>query len=194
MKEIIGLTGGYCSGKNQAAAILKAKGYHIIDVDGLGHEALETCTESLVKAFGDGILNENGAIDRKALGKIVFSNPERLRLHESIVHPVMLGLLDKELAAREKACINAALLYRFPQAKQCDFILEIRAPLAARIRRGKRRDGLSAIDIMKRLWSQRYLWKLRPQNRPPVFFVDNRGDITDLRNRLEAALKRKLSQ
>lgn len=188
MNKIIGLTGGYCAGKNQAASVIGAMGWEIVDVDRLGYKALEVCAERLSEAFGPEILKSDGTIDRKTLGAIVFSDPERLRLHESIVHPVMLGFLDEAIAAHPKVCINAALLYRFPQKDRCALIIEVRAPLGLRIQRGRVRDGLGVIDILKRIASQRPLWELRPRERPPVIVVDNKGDLGALKAGVEKAL------
>lgn len=188
MKTIIGLTGSYCSGKNQAAFIMASDGFDVIDVDTLGHRALERSTKKLVSTFGSDILKADGSIDRKKLGSILFSSSEKLHLHESIVHPIMLELLDEEIAKSDRICINAALLYRFPQAKECNLIIELKAPFFERIRRGKSRDHLAAMDVVKRIISQRYLWKLRPYPTPPVVFIRNNGDLDELRLRVEAVL------
>ncbi len=188
MNILAGLTGGYCAGKNEAASRLEKLGFRIIDVDLLGHKALAASLPRLAKIFGPGIIAADGTIDRRALGSIVFSDPEKLRLHESIVHPEMLRLLDAELANGGLICINAALLYRFPQATRCDLILEVRAPLIKRLRRAWSRDGVNARDAMRRIASQHYLWKLRPRNGPPVLPVRNAGTLADLDRELIRAL------
>jgi len=188
MKTIVGLTGGYCSGKNEAAVTFAKEGFHLIDVDVLGHQALTLCAERLSKAFGRGILSPDGSVNRRALADIVFSSAEKLQHHESIVHPVMLELLDKEIALHEKICINAALLYRFPQTAVCDLIIEVRAPFFTRIRRGWLRDHLGVVDILKRMGNQRYLWALRPAKSPRIVQVDNDGDLAALDKAIRAAL------
>jgi len=188
MKTLIGLTGGYCSGKSQAAAILESMGFANVDADRLAHRALELCSGKLVAVFGKGILASDGSIDRKALGRIVFSDPERLSLHESIVHPVILDLMEKEIASSERVCVNAPLLYRTDFVRRCDRIIEIHAPLWLRVKRGKERDGLGTIDILRRIASQRSLWKLRPAGTPPVILVENSGGLDALRKAIAAAL------
>lgn len=186
MKTIVGLTGGYCSGKNQVATILAAHGYYCIDVDALGHQALELSKNELAKTFGSRIFDEYGGIDRKALGALVFSSKSLLEKHESIVHPTMLSLLDAELEKSERVCINAALLYKFPQVAKCTFIIEVTAPLELRLERARIRDGANAETAIARITHQEYLWKLRPAVHPPVFFISNEGCIKDL----EASLAR----
>ncbi len=188
MATIVGLTGGYCAGKNEAARCMEEEGFRVIDVDKLGHKALELKAEALVQAFGRGILDARGGIDRKALGAIVFADPETLRRHEGIVHPAMLGLLDEELRISPKSCINAALLYRFPQLGRCELVLEIKAPLLVRFLRARQRDGLGLIDFLRRIASQRQLWKLRPRGGPSVVFISNAKDRRALKTAISKAL------
>lgn len=188
MKTILGLTGGYCSGKNQTGRTIEAMGWDLIDVDRLGHEALAACAPRLAETFGQDILRSDGSIDRKALGTILFSDPALMKMHESIVHPVMLSLLDERIEASARPCINAALLYRFPQCASCSLVLEVQAPLLARIRRGKQRDGLGALQVARRIWSQRRLWKLRPQSKPKVVIIRNSGSESELASRVRNVL------
>ncbi len=190
MAAIIGLTGGYCAGKNEAALCIQELGFRVIDVDKLGHRALEAKTEALVQAFGHGILDSQGRIDRKALGVIVFADPDALRRHESIVHPAMLEFLEEELGLSPKTCINAALLYRFPQLARCELVIEIKAPFWQRYRRARSRDGLKFGAFLRRISSQRSLWKLRPQDKPPVVFVQNAKD----RQALKLAIAKTLAE
>ena len=188
MATIIGLTGGYCAGKNEAARCIEESGFRVIDVDKLGHRALDVKAKALVRAFGRGILDSRGGIDRKALGAIVFADPETLRKHEAIVHPAMLGLLDEALDRSPNSCINAALLYRFPQLARCRLVIEIRAPLWVRWTRARKRDGLCPLAFVRRIVSQRPLWRLRPQGEPPVIVIRNAADRQSLKSKITKAL------
>ena len=189
MKTIVGLTGGYCSGKNEAAQTLAREGFHLIDVDILGHKALETSREELRRAFGPAILSPDGRVNRRALADIVFSSSEELQLHEAIVHPMMLSLLNQEIEAYPRVCINAALLYRFPQAKSCDLIIEMRAPFFIRVKRGQIRDGLGVRDILRRISNQHYLWDMRPTEGPKIVYIHNDGDLAALDRAIKAVLE-----
>lgn len=189
MKTIIGLTGGYCSGKSRAADILETMGFRNVDADRLAHRALDLCAGELAKTFGPGILAADGSVDRRELGALVFANPERLRLHESIVHPVILALMDEEIAASDKVCVNAPLLYRTDYPSRCDLIIEVRAPLCLRVKRGRKRDGLGVPHILRRIASQRPMWKLRPRGgKPPVILVNNAGNLEALKAAIEKAI------
>ena len=189
MKTIIGLTGGYCSGKSRAADILERLGFRNVDADRLAHRALALCAGKLGEAFGPGIIAADGSIDRRALGALVFADPERLRLHESIVHPVILALMDEEIAAADRVCINAPLLYRTDYPARCDLIIEVRAPLWLRVARGRKRDGLGVVHILRRIASQRSMWKLRPRGgKPPVVLIDNAGSVEALQSAIAKAV------
>src|SRR5436305_11775049 len=86
----VGLTGGLASGKSFVGAALEQLGCKLIEADKLGHEVLlpgGSAYDSVVRAFGHGILNADGTIDRKRLALEVFSKKERLQLLNSLVHP-----------------------------------------------------------------------------------------------------------
>jgi dephospho-CoA kinase len=69
---ILGLTGLYCSGKNHVAALLERRGLPVLDVDKLGHIAIENKKADICARFGDDILNPDGSVNRRLLGEKVF--------------------------------------------------------------------------------------------------------------------------
>ncbi|HUW41861.1 MAG TPA: dephospho-CoA kinase [Rectinemataceae bacterium] len=197
---LLGLTGGYCAGKNAAAAILEGRGWNCIDVDKLGHAAIDRAADAIAARFGASILGADGKVDRKALAAIVFADKRALADQEAIVHPLAVRMIDEllaELAAKASGdgreplvCLNAALLYVAPQAALCDAIIELRAPLALRLKRAQARDGAALPVALRRIERQRGLWRRRASTGRPVVFVDNRGS----REELESALERGLSE
>jgi dephospho-CoA kinase len=99
MNRIIGLTGGIGSGKSTVAAMLAARGAIVIDADRVAHEVYAPGTEGfdkVVARFGEEVLDGDGVIDRKALGAVVFGDPEALAELNAIIHP----LVRKEVARR----------------------------------------------------------------------------------------------
>ncbi len=189
---ILGLTGGYCAGKNEVAALLEERGWRVCDVDKLGHRALAESINALTMAFGASIVVSDGSIDRARLAKIVFADSARLKKLESIVHPAMYALLDREIeiAARQgvtRFCINAALLYRFPQIRVCRAVIEVRAPLYLRLARAQSRDHVSGTEALERIASQREFWNMRPSG-IPISMLWNTGSQGALRARLLALL------
>jgi dephospho-CoA kinase len=195
---LLGLTGGYCAGKNVVAGLLEERGWTAIDVDRLGHRAVDLAREEITARFGNAILAPDGSVDRSALARIVFSNPTALADQEAIIHPIALRLLEEEIVASEKSaraagraplvCVNAALLYRMPEASRCDAIIEVRAPLLLRLARARKRDGLSPLVVLTRIERQRVFWKLRRAHGKPLFMLRNNGDLGRLEGRLERIL------
>ena len=195
---LLGLTGGYCAGKNAVAAILERQGWICIDVDRLGHEAVDMARDAIVERFGSVVLGPEGRIDRKAVARIVFSNPAALADQEAIIHPIATRLMEESVAKAEAeaqaagrepiTCVNAALLYRTAMASRCDAIFEVRSPLFSRIGRAKARDRVGTKLALQRMSRQRSFWRLRRAAGRPVMIVRNSGSLRDL----EAATQRAL--
>lgn len=93
---VVGVAGKCCAGKDLATAHLVARGWREINVDRVGHEALEERRAEVIARFGSGIVGADGRIDRTALGAIVFADRERLRELESILHPLMRRRVREE--------------------------------------------------------------------------------------------------
>src|SRR3954463_15868118 len=86
----IGLTGGIGAGKSTVARLFAEHGAIVIDADALAREVVAPGTDGLrevVDTFGSDVLQPDGSLDREALGRIVFADPERRRALEGITHP-----------------------------------------------------------------------------------------------------------
>lgn len=207
---VVGVTGKYCAGKSTVGELLAEHGYEQIDVDRLGHEALERERDQVVGAFGREVVSEDGRVDRKALARIVFSDEKRLRRLERIVHPAMVEMTAERVRAlrdgvsgsddRIRGCderaaavppgvvINAAVLFRMKLHSLCDTVLYVTAPFFTIWRRARKRDGASLIQVIKRLRSQR---DVDPQFLHPdadIYSVENDGDREKLRSQLARLL------
>jgi len=187
---ILGLTGGYCSGKSSAAAMLRDAGWTIIDVDALGHAALERSITAVAALLGPSALKD-GSPDRRAIGTLVFANAELLARYEAIIHPAMNQLVMEAVAvAGPRVCVDAALLYRLPVASNCDAIIEVRAPLVVRLFRGKTRDGLGLQAIVARIARQKPLWVAGQAYRSKTVTVCNAGSRKQFHESMIAAVER----
>ncbi|HUX52642.1 MAG TPA: dephospho-CoA kinase [Spirochaetia bacterium] len=158
---VLGITGKYCAGKSTVAAIVEARGFFQIEVDQLGHVALERRKEQVTGRFGRSVLEGGGrdlaaAIDRRALGAIVFNDEAARRDLEAIVHPQMVLMVEELIAAHpdRDIIINAAILYRMKLDRLCDALLWVDAPTLIRVYRAIRRDHLSLRQVMNRFRSQ----------------------------------------
>jgi len=174
-KKIIGLTGGYCAGKNHLASILERRSIPVLDVDKLGHAAIETEKERLLERFGDDILSQDGFIERKRLGNKVFGKPKELQALEEIIHPVVnretLAWIN---ARKEAACvINAALLHRSSAFEMLDAVIIVEAPFFVRLLRARKRDRLPWTAILKRLKSQRKFNAQFSKRKTDIYRVKN---------------------
>ena len=116
---VIGLTGGIGTGKSVVAEILREQGAEILNADLVGHEAYLPGTpvyDDIVAEFGRDVVAEDGTIDRKKLGSIVFSSPDKLARLNAITHPRMKEMMREKLAEAERvgtriAVLEAALLF-----------------------------------------------------------------------------------
>jgi dephospho-CoA kinase len=150
---IVGITGCYCSGKSVASTVLQERGYYVIDVDKIGHEALDVKKNEIVRAFGENILH-NGSIDRKKLGRLVFVNAGERKKLESIVHPWMIKKVRSITVEQKNTVINAALLIEMCLFVLCDFVIGIDIDQHIAIERGMTRDHLTKGEALRRLKAQ----------------------------------------
>ena len=147
---LVGLTGGVAAGKSTVAARWRELGAIEIDADQLAREAIAEGTpgfDQVVEEFGEAILTENGAIDRKALGALVFSDPTKKLALEAIVHPIVRQLAAERLAAcsgEDIVVYNVPLLVEASVNLPFDFVATVEAPETEQVRRMVEERGLSA--------------------------------------------------
>ena len=97
MSKVIGITGIFGSGKTTVSSILKNKGFPVISSDEIVHQLLKRkdIKDSVTKEFGKDILDENGEISRKRLGEIVFSDSNKMKRLEEIIHPEVFKEINR---------------------------------------------------------------------------------------------------
>ena len=163
--NVIGLTGYYCSGKSTVEKILSEEfGYNIIDADKVGHEVLVEYQNVIVDALGQEILTD-GKINRKILGKIVFSDKTKLDLLNRIVHPLIFEKIKEKISnSNENFVVSAALFFETHCDTLCQKTFVVKAPLLTIIRRGIKRDGHSICRIINILRSQKLKHYLKQNN------------------------------
>lgn len=160
---IIGLTGGIASGKTTASQYLAQKGLAIIDADTIAREVVALGTpglEAIRGAFGPAFFTEDGTLNRKALGKYVFSDPVALETLNNITHPLILQSVEQKLA--EIRCqethpwgiLDAALFFELCLQRYVDEVWLLDVDRDVQIERLCARDGMSAEEAEKRVGSQ----------------------------------------
>ena len=137
----VGLTGGVASGKSTVSAILAELGAVVIDADQLAREVVAPGTDGLaevVAAFGEDVLTAEGELDRPAMGAIVFADPEKRRVLESIIHPrVRARAAEIEAAAPPGAVVvhDIPLLAETGQGDGFDAVVVVDVPAEVQVER-----------------------------------------------------------
>ncbi|MDR3123392.1 MAG: dephospho-CoA kinase [Treponema sp.] len=177
LPNLIGLTGTYCAGKNYVGALLEERGLPVLDVDKLGHRAIETEREAILKRFGEDILGPTGAIDRRLLGAKVFGSRAELEALQGIVHPAANRMTDEWIAEQQgKPCvINAALLHNSSAFQRLSCIILVQAPVLTRLLRARKRDGLPLGRLLTRFRSQKQFTAQYFAGKADIYVIENRG-------------------
>jgi len=159
----VGLTGSIAVGKSFVLGVLAEMGCRILDADATAREVVAPGTlglNSLVDAFGSEILREDGALDRAALGAIVFSNEEKRRLLNSILHPFIIAAQDDQIRRWETedpggiAVVDAALMIESGGYRRFDKLIVVHCRRDVQLERLISRDGLSPQEAEKRIAAQ----------------------------------------
>ncbi|MYD51038.1 MAG: dephospho-CoA kinase [Dehalococcoidia bacterium] len=187
----MGLTGGIGTGKSEVSRLLNELGAEIIEADKVAHEAYEPGTpgwREVVEAFGEGVLDADGRIDRKTLGGIVFGDEEARERLNGIIHPIVRRLLEERIAKLELeetsvAVIEVPLLVEAIKqqsrwTRMLDEIWVVTAPEDDVVARVRARSGLDEKAIRARIGSQ-------ATERERIEFadavIDNGGSLEGLR-------------
>ena len=185
--KVVALTGGIGSGKSLVANYFNTLGAEVLDADQISRQVIERGTpgfDEVVATFGDSVLKD-GEINRRALGEIIFADPEKRKALEAIIHPkVQQALANAQKVLRD----NDILIYEIPllvetdAAKKFDYIITVEAPLEARVDRLKAR-GLRQSEIEMRIASQ-----ASSEQRISIAntVINNDGDEEELLRKVEA--------
>jgi dephospho-CoA kinase len=156
----VGLTGGIGAGKSAVARMLAAHGAVVIDADQLAREVVEPGTSGLarvVEEFGEEVLRPDGSLDRDRLGAIVFSDPERRKRLNAIVHPLVgqrTAALLRDAAADAVVIQDIPLLVENGLAQQFALVIVVEAPTEVRLERLIHDRGMTPDQARARLGAQ----------------------------------------
>jgi dephospho-CoA kinase len=146
----VGLTGNVASGKSSVARVWRGLGATVIDADLLAREAVAPGTPGLrriVEAWGEAVLDADGALDRAAMREIVFRDETARQRLEAIVHPEVARLRDSAVAAAARAgesivVADVPLLFEAGLEHEFDLIVLVDAPESTRLARMVRDRGM----------------------------------------------------
>ncbi|MFD0398597.1 dephospho-CoA kinase [Kitasatospora sp. NPDC127121] len=156
----IGLTGGIGAGKSEVSRLFAAHGAVIVDSDVIAREVVAPGTDGLAAVaaeFGPQVLREDGALDRPALGAIVFADPARLQALNAIVHPLVRARsAELEAAAAPDAVVvhDVPLLAENGLAPLYDLVVVVDAADDVRVERLVRLRGMAEEEARARMAAQ----------------------------------------
>jgi dephospho-CoA kinase len=186
---LVGLTGNIGSGKSTVAALLSERGATIVDADVLARRAVEVGTAayaSIVERWGTSILAADGLLDRAALRRIVFSEPQELEQLNAMVHPeverMRAALVEQARLRGDRVVVcDIPLLFERKMTEAFDRIVLVDAPRPVRLERLVRDRGLREAEAMAMIAAQMPAELKRAR---ADFVIDNVGTLTQLDRRV----------
>jgi dephospho-CoA kinase len=190
MKPVVGLTGGIACGKTTVAEMFGDLGIPVIDADDLAREVVEPGTPGLqliVEEFGKGVLDEEGALDRKKVGDLVFGDEEAREALNAIMHPLIGAAGAERIMALQNdpapyLLYEAALLVETRAYEAFSALIVVSAEESLQRLRLIARDGFSAPEANARIESQ---LPLSRKTAVADFVVTNNGDLEATRAQVE---------
>lgn len=181
--KVIGVTGGIATGKSTVTAMLAELGAEVIDADAVAREVVEPgrpAWQQLLAAFGPGILLEDGHVNRRYLGRLVFGRPDLVERLNRATHPFIVAAIRRRLAelaggGTRVAVVDAPLLFEAGLEDLVDEIWVVTAPREMQLDRLLQRDpDLTEDEAQARIDSQ---MPLEEKIRRAHVVIDNSGDL-----------------
>ncbi len=191
MVRIMGLTGGIASGKSTVSSILRGLGAIIIDADEVARKIVEQDRPALAEIerfFGKEVIFEDGNLNRKKLGTIVFNNQSLLKKLNEITHPYIIKeIIDvinwyKKTSNNRVIILDAALLIEMDLIYLVEEVWLVSVPKEVQINRLIQRENISADDAKKRIDAQ---MPLDEKKQYAHIIIDNSRDVDYLKEQVE---------
>lgn len=188
------------AGKNAVCRILEERGFIALDADRQVHGAIEKAAPEIIKTFSKEanaqnitLTDKNGRINRRELGRLLFTSKELLSKQESIVYPVIIEETKRfiqkqqELKSDADIILNATVLYKTPELLNlCKYIIYVDAPKITRIVRALKRDRMPLRQILGRFASQKNLFSEYKKTGVPIIKITNAGSEKKLKSAIES--------
>lgn len=193
MPKIIGLTGGIATGKSTVSELLTAYGFKVVDADIASRKAVKKGSKGLDQIrekFGQEAIDDNGEMNRKYVGELVFNNPEQRIELNKIVHPIVREIMEKEknhyLNEGYNVIMDIPLLFENDLQDTVDEVWVVYTSESIQIERLMERNDLSQEDAKARVYSQISIDK---KSRMADHVIDNLGDKLELKQNLQQLLE-----
>jgi dephospho-CoA kinase len=162
----------------------------VVDADDLSHDVLAEKAAVVIQQFGPSVEAADGGVDRRALGRIVFSDPAARTKLEGILYPEITERIRRFISGGGDVVINAPLLQRAGLEDLCSALIFVRAPALVRLVRAMRRDHLPLRDAWPRINAQK---DVKPQcngSAVDTYSVPNWGSVRSLQRRIRRIFAR----
>lgn len=184
---VVGLTGGIGSGKSAVSRRLEAQGIEVVDADVVAREVVEPGEPALARIssrFGESVLDESGALDRRALREIVFSDEKQRTWLENLLHPLIRDRILQQLEAAQSAytVLVSPLLLETDQHLLVNHTVVVDVEEDQQISRTANRDNSSPEQVKAILAAQ---MKRDERLRRADSVLDNRGDLSQLEQQVD---------
>ncbi|HCY6753742.1 TPA: dephospho-CoA kinase [Staphylococcus aureus] len=193
MPKVIGLTGGIASGKSTVSELLSVFGFKVVDADKAAREAVKKGSKGLAQVrevFGDEAIDENGEMNRRYMGDLVFNHPEKRLELNAIIHPIVRDIMEEEkqeyLKQGYNVIMDIPLLFENELENTADEVWVVYTSESIQMDRLMQRNNLSLEDAKARVYSQISIDK---KSRMADHVIDNLGDKLELKQNLERLLE-----
>lgn len=186
--KIIGITGGFGTGKTFVASILRSLGAKVIDADTIAHEAIrkgERAYSRVVRLFGSSVIGRDDEIDRRKLADIVFADNAKLKALNRIIHPEVIRHIKREIGRKGKEgiiVIDAPLLVEAGLAGIVDILVVVICSRDKQITRCRKKFRIKKEDVSKRIKRQ---ISLKKKIRMADFVIKNQGARSETRRQVK---------
>ncbi|HCZ1780034.1 TPA: dephospho-CoA kinase [Staphylococcus aureus] len=193
MPKVIGLTGGIASGKSTVSELLSVFGFKVVDADKAAREAVKKGSKGLAQVrevLGDEAIDENGEMNRRYMGDLVFNHPEKRLELNAIIHPIVRDIMEEEkqeyLKQGYNVIMDIPLLFENELENTVDEVWVVYTSESIQMDRLMQRNNLSLEDAKARVYSQISIDK---KSRMADHVIDNLGDKLELKQNLERLLE-----
>ncbi len=186
----VGVTGGIATGKSTVARMFGARGAAVLDADELVRELQYPgmpVHDAIVEAFGTDILHDDGTIDRKSLGDLVFRDATLRRRLEAIVHPALVSAVEQRVVEFQTqgipiCVVELPLLIEAESEHRYDWVVVVTATEEVQVKRLMADRGLTRDEALARIRSQ---MPLKEKVKRAHFVVENGGDLKETEGRVQ---------
>lgn len=182
------LTGGIATGKSSVAEMFKQDGFVVIDADRVAHNMLDIHQDKIAELFGTEYVKD-GAVDRKALGSLIFSNQKEKLCLEGLLHPLIFEEIEKQASEQDRLqkpyLIDIPLFFESKRYSIENSIV-VYTPRNKQLERLMERDGSTKEEAEKRIDSQ---LDIEEKKQLATYIIDNSEDLKHLQQEYDRVKK-----